>query len=178
MHYSSAAVLFTHRMSKCVLCVCSFSVKPHLMYLSHWWRGGSDKFPLKRMIFYGTEIGRVTRGCVSRGSRQLGPQNATVAARPALSLFVGHPVKLQAWLMAEANKQIMCRPRHIERERSQSICWIMLFCNASLHWPCLACCSLGVVGCGQNLALLHMSPHWELTQLLNQWRSVKTHVWS
>lgn len=35
--------------------------------------------------FYGTEIGSVTGGCVSRGSGQLGPQNATVAGCPPSS---------------------------------------------------------------------------------------------
>lgn len=39
--------------------------------------------------FCGTEIGSVTGGCVSWGSDQLVPQNATVAGCPALSLFYG-----------------------------------------------------------------------------------------
>lgn len=51
-----------------------------------------DKFPLetKGCSFYVTEIGSVTGGCVSRGSGQPVPQNATVAGCPALSLFMGH----------------------------------------------------------------------------------------
>lgn len=64
--------------------------------------------------FYGTEIGSVTGGCVSQGSGQLVPQNATVAGCPALSPFYGTHSWAPGLIDGGADEQIMCPPKHVK----------------------------------------------------------------
>lgn len=85
----SSAIQAQNIENVCLHVLLSLWTQQWMVFFCHE-RGSNDQMSDKFLLepaFYGTEIGSAPGGCVSPGSGQLRPQNATVAACPALDLF-------------------------------------------------------------------------------------------